>query len=461
MRRALLTETTGLHVVHPRTQKNGGCSRNQRDDEQDAADPDIFLCTRDTGDGDGCEDERPDDELGVSDGVFHWCSLVGGGDEEEGDAGEEHGGSEEDGQLAERLELCLGAVYFYLQEVDFPVERDLLAVKLVGVDEELGDGLLVLLAGVVEDGDVFLVLLAGLLEDRERGFNLCYLAFVLDDAPHGVGDVCQGVLVGSVELGVPAVDPVAEVACPLLQGCDVVVDAGDVVDDALVVVDDGLDRSVAVAAACRAVTLSLGGCGCHGVSFLVGVWSVVRIVGMDFSTLFSGGSAFAAIVSAFFAAVSWYQSIGSKKAKAKAEEAHRAALEMRDAAVRSAKAAEERAQQAEEALKQVEQLAAESQKQSKSQADIASHTWRPTFELTWTRGDTFLLRNVTGESVEVVEVANLDDFVRCPQIQQVFSPGEALRVLMLGVFRKPLPSNLKLRIRIDGVDEVISVPIRR
>lgn len=176
---------------------------------------------------------------------------------------------------------------------------------------------------------------------------------------------------------------------------------------------------------------------------------------------FSGGSAFAAIVSAFFAAVSWYQSIGSKKAKAKAEEAHRAALEMRDAAVRSAKAAEERAQQAEEALKQVEQLAAESQKQSKSQADIASHTWRPTFELTWTRGDTFLLRNVTGESVEVVEVANLDDFVRCPQIQQVFSPGEALRVLMLGVFRKPLPSNLKLRIRIDGVDEVISVPIRR
>ena len=169
---------------------------------------------------------------------------------------------------------------------------------------------------------------------------------------------------------------------------------------------------------------------------------------MDFSTLFSGGSAFAAIVSAFFAAVSWYQSIGSKKAKAKAEEAHRAALEMRDAAVRSAKAAEERAQQAEEALKQVEQLAAESQKQSKSQADIASHTWRPTFEL-------------TGESVEVVEVANLDDFVRCPQIQQVFSPGEALRVLMLGVFRKPLPSNLKLRIRVDGVDEVISVPIRR
>lgn len=180
---------------------------------------------------------------------------------------------------------------------------------------------------------------------------------------------------------------------------------------------------------------------------------------MDFSTLFSGGSAFAAIVSAFFAAVSWYQSIGSKKAKAKAEEAHRAALEMRDAAVRSAKAAEERAQQAEEALKQVEQLAAESQKQPKSQAEIASHTWRPTFELTHDRGDTYLLHNVTRESVEVLEVANLDKFVRCEQVQQVFRPGESLRIFMFGASGKPLPSNLELRIR--GVDEVVPVPIRR
>lgn len=40
--------------------------------------------------------------------------LVGGGDEEEGDAGEEHGGSEEDGQLVECLELCLGVVQFCL-----------------------------------------------------------------------------------------------------------------------------------------------------------------------------------------------------------------------------------------------------------------------------------------------------------------------------------------------------------
>ncbi len=373
------------------------------------------------------------------------CSLVGG--DEVGEDGDGGDCPEADGDPGKLEEAAVSVVYLCLQEVDFLIERDLLAVHFVGVDDELGDGLLVLLAGVLEDAD--------------GGFDFGCLTFVLDDALHCESDVGVHVLRVLVVPEVEMVGSAAVLTDFVLQGGDGAVDSGNVVDDALVVVDDGLDGGVAVVAAGCAVALSLGGCGCHGVSFLVGVWSVVRIVGMDFSTLFSGGSAFAAIVSAFFAAVSWYQSIGSKKAKAKAEEAHRAALEMRDAAVRSAKAAEERAQQAEEALKQVEQLAAESQKQSKSQADIASHTWRPTFELTWTRGDTFLLRNVTGESVEVVEVANLDDFVRCPQIQQVFRPGEALRVLMLGVFRKPLPSNLKLRIRIDGVDEVISVPIRR
>lgn len=180
---------------------------------------------------------------------------------------------------------------------------------------------------------------------------------------------------------------------------------------------------------------------------------------MDFSTLFSGGSTFAAFVSAFFAAVSWYQAIGSKKAKKKAEEAHQAALQMRDAAVRAAEAAEERARQAEKSLKQMEQIVAEEQKQSESQAKIESHLWRPAFELTWDSGDTYLLHNVTGESIEVLEVANLHEFFRCDQIQQVFRPDESLHVFMCGVSGMPLPPNLKLRI--SGVDEVVTVPIRR
>ena len=173
---------------------------------------------------------------------------------------------------------------------------------------------------------------------------------------------------------------------------------------------------------------------------------------MDFSTLFSGGSAFAAFVSVFFAGVSWYQSLGSKKAKKKAEEAHQVALEMRDAAVRAAEAAEERA-------RQIAQIVAEEQKQSKSQGKIESHLWRPAFELTWESGETYLLRNVTGESIEVLEVANLHEFFRCDQIQRVFRPGESLRVFMLGVSGMPLPPNLELRI--SGVDEVVTVPIRR
>lgn len=309
-----------------------------------------------------------------------------------------------------------------------------------------------------ELGDCFLVFLAGVLEDADGALNFGCLPLVLNDAPHGVGDVLPDVGVLLVEEGVPVVEPAAEVAVFVLQGGDAVVDAGDVVNDALVIVNNGLDGGVAVVASGGAVALGLG-LGGHGVSFLTGVGWVVRIVGMDFSTLFSGGSAIAAIVSVFFAIVSWYQSLGSKKAKEKAEEAHRAALEMRDAAVRAAEAAEERARQAEKSLKQMEQIVAEEQKQSESQGKIASHLWRPTFELTPDRGDTYLLSNVTNESVEVLEVANLDEFVRCDQVQQVFRPGESLRIFMFGASGKPLPSNLELRIR--GVDEVVPVPIRR
>lgn len=198
-----------------------------------------------------------------------------GGDEvgEDGDGGY---CPEGDGDPGELEEAAVGVIYLCLQEVDFLVERDLLAVHLVGVDDELGNGLLVLLAGVVEDGDVCLVFLAGFLEDADSGFDFGLFAFVLDDAPHGVGDICQGVFVGLVELGVPAVDPVAEVAGLVLQCCDVVVDAGDVVDDALVVVDNALDCGVAVCPAGGAVAFGLGG---HCVVLTWVVWlSLIQLV---------------------------------------------------------------------------------------------------------------------------------------------------------------------------------------
>ena len=337
---------------------------------------------------------------------------------------------------------------FHLCEVgasdgEVVIQVRLLGVQTLGVAVELGERLALVLAGALQDSDCAL------------GFG--QLAFVLDDALHCESDVCVHVLRVLCDPPVEVVGEAAGLADFVLENGDAVVEAIDVGSDLVVVVDDCLDGDVAVVAACCAVALGLG--GGHGVSFLVGVGWVVRIVAMDFSTLFSGGSMFAAFVSVFFAGVSWYQAFGSKKAKKKAEEAHQAALEMRDAAVRSAEAAEERARQAEKSLKQMEQIVAEQQKQSDSQAEIASHLWRPVFELTWDSGDTYLLCNVTGESVEVLEVANLDKFFRCEQVQQVFRPGESLHILMKGAHGKPLPANLELRIR--GVDEVVPVPIRR
>ena len=357
--------------------------------------------------------------------------------EEEDKDGECYGDPDSEVDPGEGDELLFHRLEVDTSDGDVVVQVRLLVVHFVGVGDELGDS--------------FLVFLAGVLEDADGGFDFGLLAFVPGDALHGVGDILSGVVVLFFEAVGPDGKPGAEVTGYVMQLGDGDVDSGDVVDNALVVVDDGLDCGVAVVASGGAVALSLG-FGGHGVSFLVGAGWVVRIVGMDFSTLFSGGSLLAAFISAFFAAVSWYQALGSKKAKEKAEEAHQAALEMRDAAVRAAKAAEERA-------RQMEQLVAEQQKQSESQAKIESHLWKPAFELTLDRGNTYLLSNVTGESVEVLEVANLDDFVRCDQVQQVFRPGESLRIFMLGASGKPLPSNLELRIR--GVDEVVPVPIRR
>ncbi len=365
-------------------------------------------------------------------------------DEKQDDDGECCGGPDSEVDPGEGDELL-----FHLREVgasdsEVVIQVRLLGVKLLGVAVELGDCLALVLAGTLQDSDCAL------------GFG--EFAFVLDDALHCESDVCVDVLRVLVGAAVDVVGEAAGLAYFVLEAGDAVVEAVDFGAYLVVVVDDCLDGGVSVCPAGGAVALGLG-VGGHGVSFLVGVWWVVRIVGMDFSTLFSGGSVFAAFVSAFFAAISWYQALGSKKAKKKAEEAHQAALEMRDAAVRSAKAAEERARQAEKSLKQMEQIVAEEQKQSESQAEIASRLWKPAFELTLDRGDTYLLSNVTGESVEVLEVANLDKFVRCDQVQQVFRPGESLRIFMLGASGKPLPSNLELRIR--GVDEVVPVPIRR
>lgn len=168
-------------------------------------------------------------------------------------------------------------------------------------------------------------------------------------------------------------------------------------------------------------------------------------------------SVFAAASSFVFSLLAWFHAHGSKKAKDKAEAAHQAALEMRDAAVRSAMAAEERARQAEKSLKQMEQIVTEHQKQSESQAEIASHLWKPVFKLESLFGNIYLLHNVTNKPVEVLEVANYSEFFHCPEIRQTFRPGESLRVSFSGALGMPLPSNLELRI--SGRDDVVPVPI--
>ena len=133
----------------------------------------------------------------------------------------------------------------------------LLGVELLGVAVELGERLALVLAGALQDSDCAL------------GFG--QLAFVLDDALHCESDVGVHVLRVLCDPPVEMVGEAASLAELVLEARDAVVEAVDVGADLVVVVDDCLDGGVAVAAACCAVALGLG--GGNGVSFTG--WCVV------------------------------------------------------------------------------------------------------------------------------------------------------------------------------------------
>ena len=149
-------------------------------------------------------------------------------------------------------------------------------------------------------------------------------------------------------------------------------------------------------------------------------------------------SAVSAAVSALFAGISWYQSNGSKKAKAKAEE---------------------RVRQAEKSLELMQQIVAEQQSQSQSQSKMAASLEASEFELTHVAGKaTFSLRNVTMGPIKVLDVVNSDQFIELDlkKIVKEFQPGEMVRVDLYN-YR----SDANLRLRIDGQDNVLCVPIER
>ena len=121
---------------------------------------------------------------------------------------------------------------------------------------------------------------------------------------------------------------------------------------------------------------------------------------------------------------------------------------MSDAAVRSAEAAEKLLEQKEQVvIKQPIQL----------QSEIATNLWHPEFQLTHVRGLRYKLQNITAHPLDVLKVVNQDEFFRCDDIHQQFNPGESLDILLGGVARKPLPSNLVLQVA--GRDKPIYVQI--
>lgn len=132
---------------------------------------------------------------------------------------------------------------------------------------------------------------------------------------------------------------------------------------------------------------------------------------------------------------------------------------MSAAAERSAKAAEERADQAEKLLERMQQLIAEQQSQSQSQSKIAASLQASEFELTNVpRTSIFNLRNVTMGPIKILEVVNLSQFIDKKNLKETvekeFGSGEMVRITL-----DYYGDDNNLRLRIDGRDNILCVPI--
>ncbi len=170
-------------------------------------------------------------------------------------------------------------------------------------------------------------------------------------------------------------------------------------------------------------------------------------------------SAGAATLSLIFTVVSWYLSNKSKKAKEKAEAAHQATLDMCTAVQRSAQAAEDRVEQVEKSLEQMKQIVTEQQSQSQSQSKIAASLLVPEFELTHVGGDaTFSLRNVTMGPIKVLDVVNSYQFEELDreEIVKEFQSREMVKINL-----NYCSGDDNLRLRIEGRDNILCVPIER
>lgn len=126
---------------------------------------------------------------------------------------------------------------------------------------------------------------------------------------------------------------------------------------------------------------------------------------------------------------------------------------------RSAQAAEERVEQVEKSLEQMKQIVTEQQSQSQSQSKIAASLLVPEFELTHVGGDaTFSLRNVTMGPIKVLDVVNSYQFEELDreEIVKEFQSREMVKINL-----NYCSGDDNLRLRIEGRDNILCVPIER
>ncbi len=197
------------------------------------------------------------------------------------------------------------------------------------------------------------------------------------------------------------------------------------------------------------------------------------MVGMEIGNIAEWASIAWAVLSGIFMLISWYQSTGSKKARAEADDAvaraetqakaaHAEAYEARrqtEAMQKLVESLQAQVHAAEASAAEAKRLAESTEKQAAQVEKIAESMRGPDLVLEHVNKARFALVNKTGEPITLESIENADGFLRLDVLVPglVIGPYETVQFLATQSSARPYPSNLVLRVA--GRSDLVKLPL--
>lgn len=196
------------------------------------------------------------------------------------------------------------------------------------------------------------------------------------------------------------------------------------------------------------------------------------MVGMEIGNIAEWASIAWAVLSGIFMLISWYQSTGSKKARAEADDAvaraetqakaaHAEAYEARrqtEAMQKLVESLQAQVHAAEASAAEAQRLADSAEKQVAQIEKIAESMRGPDFEVVPAGKNQFAL-TYRGDTPVDVSVSNIEQFVELYELEQPvhLEPGQTVQFFVYETYEFPIPHELVLDV--EGYAQPVRVPL--